>query len=136
MILLFFTNIPVYILKCRRRDSNPQGITHMNLNHARLPISPLRHFVTLYTLVNYTLKSLWRKCTSLRSVPSRKTILNRFSRQSATSTLCYTLYTCQLYTKIVVAKMYFTFLFNFDIRFTKLRFDSPAPSKNLPPATF
>ena len=28
--------------KCRRRDSNPQGITHMNLNHARLPIPPLR----------------------------------------------------------------------------------------------
>ena len=30
-------------LWCRRRDSNPQGITHMNLNHARLPIPPLRH---------------------------------------------------------------------------------------------
>ena len=28
---------------CRERDSNPQGVTHMNLNHARLPISPSRH---------------------------------------------------------------------------------------------
>ncbi len=30
--------------KCRRRDSNPQGVNHMNLNHARLPIPPLRLF--------------------------------------------------------------------------------------------
>ena len=28
---------------CRRWDSNPQGANHMNLNHARLPIPPLRH---------------------------------------------------------------------------------------------
>ena len=29
--------------KCRRWDLNPQGVSHTNLNRARLPISPLRH---------------------------------------------------------------------------------------------
>ena len=33
-------------LWCRRRDSNPQGVNHMNLNHARLPIPPLRHLLS------------------------------------------------------------------------------------------
>ena len=41
---------------CRERDSNPQGVTHMNLNHARLPISPSRHihFVILNCQCYYT----------------------------------------------------------------------------------
>ena len=32
----------LFLKKCRRWDSNPQGVNHMNLNHARLPIPPLR----------------------------------------------------------------------------------------------
>ena len=47
-------------LWCRRRDSNPQGVNHMNLNHARLPIPPLRHLLSgfypnlkFYFIFNY-----------------------------------------------------------------------------------
>ncbi len=32
----------VYQRKCRRRDSNPQGLLHQILSLARLPISPPR----------------------------------------------------------------------------------------------
>lgn len=31
---------------CRRGDLNPHAVKHMNLNHACLPISPLRHIDT------------------------------------------------------------------------------------------
>ena len=48
-----FSLVKFNIKKCRRRDSNPQGITHMNLNHARLPIPPLRHSIKSIKLSSY-----------------------------------------------------------------------------------
>ena len=46
---------------CRERDSNPQGVTHMNLNHARLPISPSRHSfcyikLSMFDILSYQIK--------------------------------------------------------------------------------
>ena len=72
-----FSLVKFNIKKCRRRDSNPQGITHMNLNHARLPIPPLRHSIKSIKLSFIFMLSLWRMFS--QGEPSRKTILNRFS---------------------------------------------------------
>lgn len=73
----------LFLKKCRRWDSNPQGVNHMNLNHARLPIPPLRQ----EKVFNFQccILSTWRKY-SPELIPSQKTIFNRFFRQSATST--------------------------------------------------
>ena len=62
-------------LWCRRRDLNPHGFPHTPLKRARIPIPPRRH---IYLIFNYRVY-----------LPSRKTIFNRFSRQSATSTYIF-----------------------------------------------
>ena len=51
--------------KCRRWDSNPQGVNHTNLNRARLPIPPLRHKSKLFSYQYYSTISIctqWRMC--------------------------------------------------------------------------
>ena len=60
---------------CRRRDLNPHGFPHTPLKRARIPIPPRRHIYSIFNCRVY--------------LPSRKTIFNRFSRQSATSTYIF-----------------------------------------------
>lgn len=60
---------------------NPQRFLYTNLNRARLPVSPLGHLFSFN--FHCTDLTVVAKCTF---VPSQKTIINRFSRQSATRT--------------------------------------------------
>ena len=57
-------------LWCRRRDSNPQGVNHTNLNRARLPIPPLRHFHLPY----FIQFSICSNFVSAADVDSRSTL--------------------------------------------------------------
>lgn len=93
--MLILKSIPVTLnrvqgdnKKCRRRDSNPQGVNHTNLNRARLPIPPLRHqlFVQFVFLPPV---SLWRTLSS--TTLSQNDSQDCFVRQSATSTSIFCL---------------------------------------------
>lgn len=93
--MLILKSIPVTLnrvqgdnKKCRRRDSNPQGVNHTNLNRARLPIPPLRHQFSVQ-FVFLPPVSLWRMLSS--ATLSQNNSQDCFVRQSATSTSIFCL---------------------------------------------
>ena len=65
---------------------NPHGFPHTPLKRARIPIPPRRHKVFLVIQLSNLLDVFAAEMFHFVSHPSQKTILNRFFRQSATST--------------------------------------------------
>ena len=124
---------------------NPHGFLHTPLKRARLPF---RHTDICFAIqLSYFTSHLWRMYSTFSFVPSRKKIFNLFARQSATPTLWYFLLLncqtcscrccgyCVKHNPLENCSMVRNFLrqshrhYDFDIRFAKLCFDSPAPLK-------
>src|SRR6185369_9646376 len=56
-----FSRIKIYLIWCRRGDSNPHELPHTPLKRARLPVPPLRHEVSLEG--GYYSRTISKNCT-------------------------------------------------------------------------
>ncbi len=88
---------------CRRRDLNPHGSLHTPLKRARLPF---RHYDTIKKSIQFSSFILTLK-RFLHVYPSHETILNRFVRQSATTTQLKNLFNFQLHHYILQKTNFF-----------------------------